>query len=107
VTAAWTPERLEQFAGELLESPHIAALSEGPFGTAAAYLPGRRIRGIRVRPDGKLEVHVVMAWGSSVDDVEAAVVRVFGDIQNLADLFVDDVAMPETPRGTALPASSA
>jgi len=104
---AWTPERLEQLADELLASPHIAALSAGPFGTAASYLPGRRIPGIRVRPDGKVEVHVVMAWASSVDDVEATVVRVLGDVQDLADLFVEDVAMPEPSCVKALPTSRA
>ena len=61
----WTPARLDELAGALLESPHIAALSEGAFGTAASYLPGRRISGLRVLPDGRLEVHVVMAWGST------------------------------------------
>ena len=78
----WTPARLDELAGALLESPHIAALSEGTFGTAASYLPGRRIPGLRVLPDGRLEVHVVMAWGSTVDDVEAGLLRALEDPQS-------------------------
>ena len=69
--SAWTPERLDDLATRLQESPHIAHLSAGAMGTIATYLPGRRISGLRVGDDDRVEVHVVMTWGSTVDDVEA------------------------------------
>ena len=64
------------------------------FGTAASYLPGRRISGLRVLPDGRLEVHVVMAWGSTVDDVEASLLRALEDPAELADLVIEDLSLP-------------
>jgi hypothetical protein len=102
----WTPERLDGLAETLLASPHISALSEGVFGTVASYLPGRRIPGLRVLPDGRLEVHVVMAWGSTVDDVEATLLRTFDDPGELAHLVIEDVAAPANESGPALPAGA-
>ena len=93
----WTSERLDALAGALVAGPHVAALSEGPFGTVAAYLPGRRIPGLRVLPDDRVDVHVVMAWGSTVDDVEAGVLREFDDPSELGHLVIEDVALPSTP----------
>ena len=90
------------FLEALLASPHISALSEGVFGTVASYLPGRRIPGLRVLPDGRLEVHVVMAWGSTVDDVEASLLRTFEDPGELAHLVIEDIAAPPSEPGPAL-----
>jgi hypothetical protein len=39
-----------------------------------------------------LEIRVVMAWGSTVDDVESGVVRALDDATVLASLFIDDVS---------------
>ena len=100
----WTPARLDELAGALLESPHITALSEGMFGTAASYLPGRRISGLRVLPDGRLEVHVVMAWGSTVDDVEASLLRALADPADLANLVIEDLSLPSGGTRAALAA---
>lgn len=91
---AWTPECLDGLAARLRASPHIASLSGGPMGTIATYLPGRRITGLRVDRGDRVEVHVVMTWGSSVDDVEASVVGAFGDPTQLGNLFIDDIASP-------------
>jgi hypothetical protein len=102
----WTPERLDDLAAALLASPHISALSEGAFGTVASYLPGRRINGLRVLPDDRLEVHVVMVWGSTVDDVEASILRAFDDPAELAHLVIEDVSMPPTEKRAALAAGA-
>jgi hypothetical protein len=90
----WTPERLDALASKLLDSPHIAELSGGAMGSIATYLPGRRIPGLRVVDNDKIEIHVVMAWGSSVDDVEAGVVRALEHAAQLASLHIEDVAAP-------------
>lgn len=90
----WRPEQLESLAERITASPHVARLSEGPSGVVAAYLPGRRVPGLRIRPDGRLEVHVVMTWGSTVDQVEASVIEAFDEPDLLAGLFVEDIAPP-------------
>ena len=89
----WSEEELDGLATRLTKSEAIAQLSAGPAGTIAAYLPGRRIPGLRVLPDGQLEIHVVMASDTSVGDVEGAVRRaVDGDHE--PRLFIDDVEVP-------------
>jgi hypothetical protein len=95
----WTPERLDELAAALVASPHISALSEGVSGTVASYFPGRRVVGLRVLPDDRLEVHVVMAWGSTVDDVEASLLRAFDDPSQLAHLVIEDVSTKAAQRG--------
>jgi len=102
----WTSQRLDDLAAALVASPHIAALSQGPFGTVASYLPGRRIPGLRVLPDDRLEVHVVMLWDSTVDDVEASLLQAFEDPSELAHLVVEDVSMPTKNKRDALPAGT-
>lgn len=92
--SAWTPDRLDELASRLQESPHIAHLSAGAMGTIATYLPGRRISGLRVGDDDRVEVHVVMTWGSTVDDVEAGVVRALDDATQLGSLYIDDISTP-------------
>jgi hypothetical protein len=89
---SWTPEQLDELAAALLASPHISQLSEGVSGTVGSYFPGRRVPGLRVLPDGRLEVHVVMVWGSTVDDVEASILRAFDDPSKLAHLVIEDVS---------------
>lgn len=64
-------------------------------GAVATYLPGRRISGIRVGDDDRVEVHVVMTWGSTVDDVEASVVRALDDATLLGSLYIDDISTPD------------
>ena len=92
--SVWTSERLDDLSTRLQASPHIARLSGGTMGTVATYLPGRRISGLRVDEDDRVEVHVVMRWGSTVDDVEAGVVRALDDATLLGSLYIDDISAP-------------
>jgi hypothetical protein len=87
----WTPQRLDDLAERLLASPHIVRLSGGPMGTVATYLPGRRIPGLRVGDDDRIEIHVVMAPSSTVDDIEAGVIRALDDASSLGSLHIDDI----------------
>lgn len=91
----WSAEQLEKLSNRITASPRIARLSEGPSGVVAAYLPGRRVPGLRIRPDGRLEVHVVMTWGSTTDQVEASVVEAFDEPELLAGLYIEDIVPPE------------
>ena len=66
-----------------------------------AYLPGERIEGLRLRDD-RLEVHVVMRWGSTVDDVEREVLAAAGTgwDPKKVDLVIDDIALPDAANTT-------
>jgi uncharacterized alkaline shock family protein YloU len=71
--------------------PGVARLDGGPHGEIAAYLPGRRVPGVRLRGD-RAEVHVVLRWGVPVlavaDAVRDAVRMLTG---TPVDVTVEDV----------------
>ena len=102
----WSPERVEELAGRVAASPHVARLSPGRFGTVAFYLPGRKVVGLRLVDDDRLEVHVVMQWGSTVHELEGDVREIVGEVAGEADamdLVIDDIDVPDVatkePRG--------
>jgi hypothetical protein len=88
---SWTGDELEALGERLLASRHITRLSSGPAGTVAAYLPGRRIPGLRITEGDRVEVHVVIPTTSTVAEVEADVAAAFDRQEALAALFIDDV----------------
>lgn len=99
---------LRLIAARLDLSPSIAHRSAGPAGLAVAYLPGERLTGMRVR-DGHLEIHVVMAWPATVDDVVLDVGLAVGDLwdQDRVDLVIDDLALPDLGTNPIQPPSTA
>ena len=70
-------------AAAVLASPDVVGLHGGRFGEVATYLPGRRIVGVRLRPDDTLagnspaamavEVHVIARYPAGVADIDASV----------------------------------
>jgi len=50
----------------------VASTHTGTFGEVATYLPGRRVDGVRLRPD-RAEVHVVLRWGAPVGPTADAI----------------------------------
>ncbi len=75
----------------VLSVPGVADMHTGTFGEVATYLPGRRIDGVRIRPD-TTEVHVIVTWGSPVlavaDELRAAVEPLVG---TPVDVSIQDV----------------
>lgn len=59
-------------AGAVSDCPDVAALSRGPFGTVATYLPGGSVGGVAVRDD-EVEVHVVARYGTPVPETASRV----------------------------------
>jgi uncharacterized alkaline shock family protein YloU len=78
----------------------VARLSGGQFGEVATYLPGRRVRGVRLA-GGHVEVHVVACWGARVPDVAAEVRAAVAPIAAglPIDVHVDDVDVPDDGGG--------
>lgn len=79
-------------ADAVLACPGVAGLRGGRFGDVATYLPGRRIDGVRLRPDG-VTVAVAVHFGQPVfavaEAIRAVVREVVGDLT--VDVTVDDV----------------
>ena len=75
--------------------PSVARLAGGAFGEVATYLPGRRVRGVRVA-DGQVEVHVVARWDRPVPEVAAEVRRAASPLAAGLPITVcvDDVDLP-------------
>ena len=93
--SAGTPVDLaDRVALAVCAVPGVAGLHTGAFGEVATYLSGRRVNGVRVRPDG-CAVHVVLAWGAPVlataDRVRAVVAPLVG---TSVDVTVEDVVEP-------------
>jgi len=88
------PDTMRRFAAAIDAAPSVVSRSLGRFGVAAAHLPGERIEGIRRTDDGRWEVHVVMAFDSTVSLVEVDVLGAAQSVGLVApvDLFVEDVA---------------
>ncbi len=76
----------------------MAGLHGGAFGEVATYLPGRRVRGVRVA-DTAVEVHVVGRYPATVAEiaveVRAAVATVAG--ARPVDVTIADLALAGEP----------
>lgn len=96
VDAGAVAERAEQCRS-------VARLSGGQFGEVATYLPGRRVRGVRLA-GGHVEVHVVACWGARVADVAAEVRATVGPVAGglPIDVHVDDVDLPDGGEGAEI-----
>lgn len=91
----------EVVAAAVLACPAVAGLSGGPFGSAATYLPGRRVRGVVVRETGSgglpdVAVHVVARFGTPMTEVAGQVRAAVSAAApgSRTDVHVDDVALP-------------
>ncbi|WP_336921349.1 hypothetical protein [Aquipuribacter sp. SD81] len=84
----------------VLSVPGVVDLHGGSLGEVGTYLPGRRVVGVRLRPE-RTEVHVVVTHGSPVrataDLVRGAVARVR---PGAVDVTVEDVAPAPAPGPT-------
>lgn len=69
----------------------VAGLHGGTLGEAATYLPGRRVPGVRITPDGT-EIHVGLRLGAPIRETAAAVRRAVATlVPGRVDVTVEDV----------------
>ncbi|WP_354005585.1 hypothetical protein [Rhodococcus antarcticus] len=88
-------ELVDQVAAVVLAVPGVAGLHGGLFGEAATYLPGRRVRGIRLQHDST-EVHLAVFYGSDVRLTAAAVrAALTGMVPTPIHVTVEDIAPAE------------
>lgn len=95
---------LRRIASRIDAATSVARRSGGIAGTISSYLPGERLLGIRATNDGRIVIHVVMRWGSTVDEVEDDVIAGIGTDwpSGLVDITVDDIDFAEPSPQTTL-----
>ena len=87
------PERVAQAVERV---PTVARLSAGSTGAEfATYLPGRRVRGVRVADDG-VEIHVVARWPAVLPEVGDAVRSAAAPLVGgrAVEVVIDDLDVP-------------
>lgn len=88
-------EPADAVAAAVRAVPGVLDLHGGLLSEVATYLPGRMVRGVRLREPGA-EVHVVLAWGAALDETTAAVRAAAARVVGLpVDVWVQDVREPE------------
>ncbi len=82
----------DAIAAAALATPGVSALHGGPGLEIAAYLPGRRVAGVRL-PGDRVEVHVAARYGTVLprlaEEVRAAVTPVAGGLP--VEVHIDDL----------------
>lgn len=78
--------------------PAVAGLHGGRFGEVATYLPGRRVRGVRVTEAG-VEIHVVGRYPASTTEIAAQVRAATAPKVGALPVHVtiEDLALPGEP----------
>ncbi|WP_410582582.1 hypothetical protein [Amycolatopsis sp. lyj-108] len=72
--------------------PEVAGLHEGGFGEIATLLPGRRIPGVRIRPD-EITIGVTGRYPATVTEINAAVRAAVGPRDRPVHLRIGDIAL--------------
>jgi NADH dehydrogenase FAD-containing subunit len=94
--AGGPPVDAERVAQAVERVPTVARLSAGSMGAeVATYLPGRRVRGVRV-DDGTVEVHVVARWPAVLPEVGDAVRSAAAPLVGgrAIEVVIDDLEVP-------------
>ena len=88
-----------------LSCPTVAGMSSGKAAEIATYLPGRRVRGVRIT-QGEVELRVIARWGPFIpgiaEEVRSAVRPLVDGAQ--VSVYIDDIqdpAVAELPSGRA------
>lgn len=90
-----TAELIDRITAAVTGVEGVRGLDPGADGEIAVYLPGRRAYGVRMGEYGRVEVHIVAAYGSDVRDVAERVRR---EVRTVAggpvDVVVEDIGGP-------------
>jgi hypothetical protein len=90
------PVDAERVAQAVERVPTVARLSGGSVGVeVATYLPGRRVRGVRVA-EGTVEIHVVARWPAVLPEVGDAVRSAAAPLVGgrAVEVVIDDLDVP-------------
>ncbi|WP_026876030.1 hypothetical protein [Jiangella gansuensis] len=94
-------ELADHVAEAVLAVDGVTDLHGGLFGEIGTYLPGRRVRGVRLGPAGSAQVHVVLRWGVDIPRTAGAIRRaVAALVDGPVEVTVEDLATGPTAGGT-------
>ncbi len=84
-------DRVDAIAAAVRQVPGVADLHGGARGEVGTYLPGRRLFGVRLRPE-VTQVHVSVLYGAPVRETAAAVREAVARlVSGPVDVTVEDV----------------
>ncbi len=85
-----------EVARAVLSCTDVVAMHGGLAGEAASYLPGQRIKGVRVLPD-RVEVHVVVRWPVTAEQVAGQIRSATAHAVRgqQVDVVLGDVQLPD------------
>ncbi|MEV0973131.1 Asp23/Gls24 family envelope stress response protein [Microtetraspora glauca] len=89
---------VKRIAERAASCPDVVALSGGPFGTVAAYLPGETVPGISVR-ETEIEIHATVRYGRPIPEIAAEIRDAVAPLTGgrHVNVTVDDVTGTEQP----------
>ncbi|WP_158889046.1 hypothetical protein [Amycolatopsis anabasis] len=83
----------DSIAAAVRAIPAVAGLDGGRFGEIATYLPGRRVRGVRIGPD-EVTIGVIGRYPATITEIDAAVRAAVGLLDRPVHVTVLDIAVP-------------
>ncbi|WP_182358585.1 Asp23/Gls24 family envelope stress response protein [Tomitella gaofuii] len=90
-----TGELADRIAAAAHAVPGVVGLDGGAFNEVATYLPGRRVPGVRLDDEGRVEVHIIAAYYSDVCAVADAVRDAVTPLAAApVDVIVEDLEAP-------------
>ncbi|UOZ04887.1 hypothetical protein [Amycolatopsis sp. WQ 127309] len=85
----------DRIAAAVTALPSVAGLHSGRFGEIATLLPGRRVPGVRARPD-EITIGVTGRYPATVAEIGAAVRAAVGPADRPVHVRIGDMAPPAT-----------
>jgi hypothetical protein len=86
----------DRIATAVQAGPHVAGLHSGRFGEIATYLPGRRVPGVRVRPD-EITIGVTGRYPATATEIGDEVRAAVGPVGRPVNVRIGDIAPPAAP----------
>jgi hypothetical protein len=88
----------DRIATAVQASRHIAGLDSGRYGEIATYLPGRRVSGVRIRPES-VTIGVIGRYPATATEITAWVRAAVGPLDrplhvHIGDVHIGDTAIP-------------
>lgn len=88
----------DRIATAVRASRYIAGLDSGRYGEIATYLPGRRVSGVRIRPDS-VTIGVIGRYPATATEIDAWVRATVGPLDRPLHVHISDLHIGDTDDG--------
>ncbi len=88
----------DRLATAVQAARHIAGLDGGGYGEIATYLPGRRINGVRIRPES-VTIGVIGRYPATATDIDACVRAAVGPLDRPLHVHINDLHISDDHSG--------